>query len=115
MRNFHLFLATLASVAALTATAGAANPFADASATKAKPGPKGQIGALKAAGGAVAAPTQQLEQRTMKREATRQNVIAAIQELHEQYMSDLADVRRDVQYILRATELLMAGCLPAAA
>ena len=53
-----------------------------------------------------------LEQRTMKREATRQNVIAAIQELHEQYMSDLADVRRDVQYILEATALLMAGCRP---
>ena len=46
----------------------------------------------------------------MKREATRQNVIAAIQELHEQYMNDLADVRRDVQYILQATALLMAGC-----
>ena len=53
-----------------------------------------------------------LEQRTMKREATRQNVIAAIQELHEQYMNDLADVRRDVQYILEATALLMAGCRP---
>lgn len=99
MRNFHLFLATLASVAALTATAGAANPFADASATKAKPGPKGQIGTLKAAGGAVAAPTQQLEQRTMK-QATRK----AARKAQRVQASDLKSPSLQIDYTTGTTE-----------
>ena len=56
-----------------------------------------------------------LSQRTLRREQVRQDLAAAIDELHQQYMDTVADMRRDVQYILRATELLMAGCLPAAA
>ena len=56
-----------------------------------------------------------LENRTLRRANARQDLVDAISELHAQYMSTVTDMRRDVQFILRATELLMAGCLPAAA
>ena len=56
-----------------------------------------------------------LENRTLRRAQARQDLVDAISELHTQYMSTVTDMRRDVQFILRATELLMAGCLPAAA
>lgn len=56
-----------------------------------------------------------LENRTLRRANARQNLVDAISELHAQYMSTVTDMRRDVQFILRATQLLMAGCLPAAA
>ena len=38
---------------------------------------------------------------------------ASLQRLHDQYMESVADLRRDAQYILEATQLLMRGCLPA--
>ena len=40
---------------------------------------------------------------------------AYLEELHRQYMAGVADMRKDVQFILKATSLLMAGCLPASA
>ncbi|WP_295582566.1 zinc dependent phospholipase C family protein [uncultured Oscillibacter sp.] len=55
-----------------------------------------------------------LESQTLRRAKARQDLVDAIDELHDQYMETVADMRRDVQYILRATALLMAGCLPAA-
>lgn len=56
-----------------------------------------------------------LASRTLLRERAMADVSAAIEELHSQYMESVADMRRDVQYILEATGLLMAGCLPQAA
>ena len=53
-----------------------------------------------------------LSQRALLRGQARQDVSAAIIELHEQYMDAVADIREDVRYILEATGLLMAGCLP---
>ena len=99
MRKFHLFLATLASVAALTATAGTASPFADASATKAKPGPKGRVGALKAAGSAVAHPIQRLEQRTMKQSAHK-----AARKAQRVQASDLKSPSLQIDYTTGTTE-----------
>nr|WP_325297429.1 zinc dependent phospholipase C family protein [uncultured Dysosmobacter sp.] len=56
-----------------------------------------------------------LGHRALERESACRDLSAAIEELHRQYMAGRSDTRRDVRYILRATELLMAGCLPAAA
>nr|WP_326184856.1 zinc dependent phospholipase C family protein [uncultured Oscillibacter sp.] len=56
-----------------------------------------------------------LAHRALWRGAACQDLATAIEELHCQYMSNPSDLRRDVHYILRATELLMAGCLPVAA
>ena len=43
-----------------------------------------------------------------------QDLADAIEALHQRYMESAADMRRDAEYILEATELLMAGCFPAA-
>ena len=40
---------------------------------------------------------------------------AALEELHCQYLENRSTMQRDVQYILQATSLLMAGCCPGAA
>ena len=56
-----------------------------------------------------------LTTRALRREKFRQDVAGALQELHRQYMAGVADMRKDVQFILKATSLLMAGCLPAGA
>ena len=53
-----------------------------------------------------------LSQRAVRREKFRQDVVGALQELHRQYMAGVADMRKDVQFILKATSMLMAGCLP---
>lgn len=53
-----------------------------------------------------------LTNRTLCREMARRDLQDALAELHRQYMETVADMRRDVQYILEATGLLMAGCLP---
>ena len=52
---------------------------------------------------------------TLQRKRDCQDLTAALEELHRRYMARCSDARRDVRYILQATELLMAGCLPAAA
>lgn len=53
-----------------------------------------------------------LTNRTLRQKQARQDLADAIEALHQQYMESVADMRRDVQYILEATALLMAGCLP---
>lgn len=53
-----------------------------------------------------------LEARTLRRKKFRADVCEAITQLHDYYMETTADQRMDVQYILEATSLLMAGCLP---
>lgn len=55
-----------------------------------------------------------LQTCTLRQAKRRQDLTDAIEDLHRQYMDTVADMRRDVQYILQATELLMAGCLPSA-
>ena len=54
-----------------------------------------------------------LSTRTPRQEKSRQDVVGALQALHRQYMAGVADMRKDVQFILKATSILMAGCLPA--
>lgn len=56
--------------------------------------------------------SEYLQNRILLREKAREDVAAAIEDLHRQYMETVADMRRDVQYILEATALLMAGCCP---
>ena len=53
-----------------------------------------------------------LSQRSVRQERSRPDVIGALQQLHNQYMAGVADMRKDVQFILKATSILMAGCLP---
>ena len=52
-----------------------------------------------------------LSRRTVRQEKVRQDVAGALQQFHRQYVSGAADMRKDVQFILKATSLLMAGCL----
>ncbi len=56
-----------------------------------------------------------LSHRALRRMAACQDLIAAIGELHRQYMADCSNTRRDARYILQATALLMSSCVPAAA
>lgn len=55
-----------------------------------------------------------LAHRRIQRQQARRDLIAALEELHNQYMNTRASMYRDANYILKATSLLMAGCLPAA-
>ncbi len=55
-----------------------------------------------------------LSNRHICRQQARRDLIAALEELHAQYMSTRASMYRDASYILKATSLLMSGCLPAA-
>lgn len=54
-----------------------------------------------------------LSSHTLCPRQRRGDVAAAIRELHDQYASARTDQKRDVEYILAATGLLMAGCVPA--
>lgn len=45
----------------------------------------------------------------------RQDLTASIDRLHRQYMESKASFDRDIRYILEATGLLMAGCVPSSA
>lgn len=57
-----------------------------------------------------------LSQRQLRREELRQDLIETLENLHCQYLAaGKAGLAEDVQYILEATSLLMAGCLPTAA
>ena len=56
-----------------------------------------------------------LQQRTLRSQQFREDLEAAISELHRQYLESRGDLQRDVQYILQATAMLMAGCCPSAA
>lgn len=53
-----------------------------------------------------------LRQQALERGQACQDLTAVIAQLHEQYMDAVAGIREDAQYILEATGLLMAGCLP---
>ena len=53
-----------------------------------------------------------LAERTVRRKKFRADAAAAIAQLHDYYLEAAADQRMDVQFILEATSLLMAGCLP---
>ena len=55
-----------------------------------------------------------LAHQHLRRQQARRDLVAALEELHEQYMATRASMVRDAAYILKATSLLMAGCLPAA-
>lgn len=55
-----------------------------------------------------------LAHRHLQRQQARRDLVAALEELHQQYMATRASMIRDANYILKATSLLMAGCLPAA-
>ena len=55
-----------------------------------------------------------LAHRHLQRQQARRDLVAALEELHQQYMATRASMIRDASYILKATSLLMAGCLPAA-
>jgi len=55
-----------------------------------------------------------LANRYVQRQQARRDLVAALEELHDQYMSTRASMIRDANYILKATGLLMACCLPAA-
>ena len=55
-----------------------------------------------------------LAHQHLRRQQARRDLVAALEELHEQYMATRASMVRDANYILKATSLLMAGCLPAA-
>lgn len=53
-----------------------------------------------------------LANQHITRQQSRRDLIAELDRLHEQYMSTRASMYRDARYILKATSLLMAGCLP---
>lgn len=56
-----------------------------------------------------------LSRRSLQRAQACQDLAAVIGELHRQYMSSVSDPQQDTCFILQATGLLMAGCLPSAA
>lgn len=51
----------------------------------------------------------------LRRQQARRDLVAALDELHSQYMETKAGMYRDANFILKATGLLMAGCRPASA
>lgn len=53
-----------------------------------------------------------LKDRTLRQKAFREDVVEALTQLHEFYLHSSADQHMDVQYILEAVGLLMAGCRP---
>ena len=50
----------------------------------------------------------------LHRAEVQRDLIAAIEQLHRQYLSKHTDIFRDARYIMSAAELLMAGCQPPA-
>lgn len=58
---------------------------------------------------------EHLSTRSPRRIQLQQDLTAAIDELHRQYMGTMACMQRDVHFILKATSMLMEGCLPARA
>lgn len=56
-----------------------------------------------------------LAHRSVRRVNSCGELTGALETLHEQYMTSHSSAVRDSRYILRATSLLMAGCLPVVA
>ena len=50
--------------------------------------------------------------RTPRQLKSDQELVTALEELHQQYMENRSTTGRDTRYILMATRMLMAGCLP---
>ena len=50
--------------------------------------------------------------RTPRQLKASEELTAALEELHRQYMESCSTTGRDTRYILMATRMLMAGCLP---
>ena len=50
--------------------------------------------------------------RTPRQMKAAEELTAALEELHRQYMESCSTMGRDTRYILMATRMLMAGCLP---
>ena len=55
---------------------------------------------------------EHLSRQALRRRQRRQDLISAIEQLHRQYLDSRSDLEQDIRYILEATGLLMAGCLP---
>jgi len=51
----------------------------------------------------------------VRKETASQNLTAALEQLHRQYLTAASDWYRDTSFILQANELLMASVLPAGA
>ena len=58
--------------------------------------------------------TDYLSHRHLPLESDYEDLPAVIGELHRQYLKNRAGMFQDVQYIVEATGMLMAGCLPQA-
>lgn len=54
-----------------------------------------------------------LADRTVRQKQFRADVTDSISRLHDYYTQASGDQKMDVQFILEATSMLMAGCLPA--
>ena len=50
--------------------------------------------------------------RTPRQLKSDQELVTALEELHQQYMENRSTTGRDTRYILMATRMLMASCLP---
>ena len=50
--------------------------------------------------------------RTPRQLKSAEELTSALEELHRQYMENRSTMGRDTRYILMATRMLMAGCLP---
>ena len=55
-----------------------------------------------------------LSHQEVRTQQLRQDLVTAIDQLHRQYTESRASLERDIRYILEATGLLMAGCVPQA-
>lgn len=55
---------------------------------------------------------QYLQESSLRRAKSREDVTAAIEQLHGQYLEAVSDWQRDIRYILEANNILMAGLLP---
>ena len=53
-----------------------------------------------------------LAHRQLQRQQVRRDIVAALEELHDQYMAARAGTYRDARFICKATSLLVEGCLP---
>lgn len=53
-----------------------------------------------------------LQECTVSPSVSREDIAAAIDRLHRQYLAAVSDWQRDIQYILQANGILMAGLLP---
>lgn len=56
-----------------------------------------------------------LKDRTLRCKSFREDVVGPLKQLHDFYLHSSADQHMDVEYILEAVSLLMAGCRPAIA